>query len=61
MQPTKSVRVLGVRCDIYSRIVGYYTPVSNWNLGKKEEFRLRKSVEIGEALGITEEKVQDEL
>ena len=53
--------MLGVRCDIYSRIVGYYTPVSNWNLGKKEEFRLRKSVEIGEALGITEEKVQDEL
>ncbi len=27
--------------DVWSRIVGYYRPVRNWNLGKKAEFRLR--------------------
>jgi ribonucleoside-triphosphate reductase len=28
--------------EVYSRIVGYYRPVQNWNTGKKEEFRQRK-------------------
>jgi len=32
----------GRKCDIYSRIVGYFRPVSNWNAGKKEEFKDRK-------------------
>ena len=27
--------------DHWSRIVGYYRPVSNWNVGKKAEFKLR--------------------
>ncbi len=27
--------------DHWSRIVGYYRPVSNWNIGKKAEFKLR--------------------
>ena len=27
--------------DLWSRIVGYYRPVKNWNIGKKAEFRLR--------------------
>ena len=31
----------GKPCEVYSRIVGYYRPISNWNKGKKEEFRLR--------------------
>lgn len=30
-------------CEIYSRIVGYLRPVSQWNEGKKAEFRLRKN------------------
>jgi len=25
-------------CEVYSRIVGYFRPVKQWNLGKKEEF-----------------------
>ncbi|MDK2820823.1 MAG: hypothetical protein PWP31_788 [Clostridia bacterium] len=29
--------------EIWSRIVGYYRPVNNWNRGKKEEFKERKS------------------
>ena len=29
-------------CEVYSRIVGYYRPVGQWNNGKQEEFRQRK-------------------
>lgn len=31
------------RCEIYSRVVGYLSPVSGWNKGKKEEFKQRKT------------------
>ncbi|MBU2634070.1 MAG: ribonucleoside triphosphate reductase [Nanoarchaeota archaeon] len=27
--------------EVYSRIVGYYRPIQNWNAGKKEEFEKR--------------------
>jgi len=29
------------KCNVYSRIVGYYRPVANWNKGKQEEFSKR--------------------
>jgi ribonucleoside-triphosphate reductase len=28
-------------CEVYSRVVGYFRPVQNWNVGKQEEFRQR--------------------
>ena len=28
----------GEVCQVYSRVCGYFAPVSNWNRGKKEEF-----------------------
>ncbi len=31
----------GTDTEIYSRVVGYYRPVKNWNTGKQEEFRQR--------------------
>jgi len=31
----------GMRCEVFSRVVGYHRPVQNWNKGKKEEFRNR--------------------
>ncbi|QVL37016.1 anaerobic ribonucleoside-triphosphate reductase [Aminirod propionatiphilus] len=31
------------RCQIYSRVVGFLTPISQWNKGKREEFRDRKT------------------
>ena len=34
--------------DVYSRIVGYYRPVSNWNKGKKQEYDERKMFNIDE-------------
>ena len=30
-------------CEIYSRVVGYLRPVSQWNAGKQEEFKLRET------------------
>jgi ribonucleoside-triphosphate reductase len=33
----------GKDCEVYSRVVGYFRPVSQWNKGKQEEFRLRKT------------------
>ena len=34
--------VKGTDTEVYSRIVGYYRAVKNWNLGKKEEYGFRK-------------------
>jgi len=36
------------KCEIYSRVVGYLRPVSNWNEGKQAEFKDRKMFEVGE-------------
>ncbi|MDH5795270.1 MAG: ribonucleoside triphosphate reductase [Candidatus Bathyarchaeota archaeon] len=33
----------GLRCEVYSRIVGYLRPVDQWNDGKQAEFRIRKT------------------
>ncbi|HNV23981.1 MAG TPA: anaerobic ribonucleoside-triphosphate reductase, partial [Candidatus Omnitrophota bacterium] len=33
-------------CEIYTRIVGYLRPVQQWNNGKKEEFKIRKTYKI---------------
>ena len=33
----------GEPCEIYSRVVGYLRPVKQWNKGKQEEFRARKT------------------
>lgn len=32
----------GKTTEVYSRVVGYYGPVSNWNAGKAQEFKDRK-------------------
>jgi ribonucleoside-triphosphate reductase len=32
--------------EVYSRIVGYFRPIANWNEGKKEEFKDRVEYEI---------------
>jgi len=30
-------------CEIYSRVVGYFSPISRWNEGKKAEYHDRKT------------------
>ena len=34
------------QCEIYSRVCGYFRPVSNWNKGKKQEFAERKTFNV---------------
>lgn len=36
----------GEETEIYSRITGYYRPVKNWNDGKAQEFKKRKSYDL---------------
>ena len=31
----------GEETEVYSRIVGYFRPIHNWNAGKREEFKFR--------------------
>ena len=33
------------KCEVYSRVVGYIRPISNWNVGKEAEFKDRKTFE----------------
>jgi len=37
-------------CEVYSRVVGYLRPVSQWNDGKQAEFSMRKTFDkaVGE-------------
>ena len=37
----------GEKAEVYSRITGYYRPVQNWNDGKAQEFKDRKTYDIG--------------
>ncbi len=39
-----------LKCEVYTRIVGYYRPKSNANPGKQEEIRLRKNFDIQKAV-----------
>ncbi len=36
----------GEECEVYSRVVGYYRPVANWNKGKQEEYKQRRSYKV---------------
>ena len=45
--------MIKIQCEIYSRCVGYFRPVSQWNKGKKAEFEDRVEYKIKE-----EEKIK---
>ena len=34
------------KCEVYSRVCGYFRPVTCWNKGKKEEFAERKTFNL---------------
>lgn len=40
----------GKTMEVYSRIVGYFRPISNWNGGKKEEFKDRLEYNVDKSL-----------
>lgn len=35
------MKVIAIPAEIWSRVVGFYRPVRDFNLGKKEEFKMR--------------------
>lgn len=38
--------VKGTPCEVWSRVVGYLRPVQSYNVGKKEEFAMRKKMDV---------------
>lgn len=36
------------KCEVYSRVVGYIRPVSQYNVGKKHEYHKRKTFKAPE-------------
>jgi hypothetical protein len=30
------------KCEVWSRVMGYYRPIEGWNIGKKQEYKDRK-------------------
>ncbi len=38
----------GQATEVWSRVVGFYRPVKNWNLGKQTEFGERKTFRVGQ-------------
>ncbi len=52
----------GQKTEVYSRITGYYRPVQNWNDGKTEEFKMRKTYNLDHSElkhAIEESKVEE--
>lgn len=47
----------GCKTEVYSRVCGYFRPVSNWNKGKKEEFKDRKEYNCHNCSEDVKEKV----
>lgn len=39
----------GAICEVFSRVCGYFRPVSNWHAGKKSEFQDRKTYAVPDA------------
>jgi anaerobic ribonucleoside-triphosphate reductase len=36
-----------IPCEVYSRVVGYLRPVSDWNFAKRQEFADRVPYKVG--------------
>ena len=48
------------RCEVWSRVVGYLRPVQQWNAGKEEEFKDRKTFDVGFKESSSEEENSEE-
>ena len=52
--------VEGTKTEIYTRIVGYYRSLDNWNIGKREEYKRRVLFdEAGERIETTTDKYSE--
>lgn len=52
--PTCHAEQKTTECEIYSRVVGYIRPVNQWNKGKQQEFRDRKTFDMREKVLVTQ-------
>ena len=43
--------ICGEKCEVYSRVVGYFRPVDRWNRGKQAEFSERVPFNINKSSG----------
>lgn len=43
--------VKGSPTEVYTRIVGYFRNINNWNAGKKDEYKQRKEFAIPSSCG----------
>jgi len=46
MSEQEKPQVKRVRCIVMSRVVGYYAPVDNWNVGKRQEWAERRTYDV---------------
>ena len=37
------------KCEVYSRVVGYLSPIARWNIGKLSEYNSRKNFIINKS------------
>ena len=49
--------ICGKKTEVYSRITGYYRPVQNWNDGKTQEFKHRKTYNLSTSV-FTEKEIE---
>ena len=50
--PTCKGKNKTTECEIYSRVVGYLRPVSQWNRGKQQEFHDRKTFDMMQKVAV---------
>ena len=48
------------KTEVYSRIVGYFRPVQQWNVGKKEEYSGRRTFDVAAADSFIPEAVVED-
>jgi len=45
---SQNKNVCSGKTEVYSRVVGFFRPVSQWNDGKQQEFKERKTFNVEE-------------
>lgn len=48
--PAPARSICNRKTEVYSRVCGYHRPVSNWNEGKREEFKERRKFDLAKAI-----------
>lgn len=48
LDASRAAGACGKTCEVWSRVVGYYRPVSGWHKGKQAEFKDRKTIKLTE-------------